>query len=224
MTARPFAITLGSDRQGRARHLAGIKTAASDLDHAPTRTEIGRAHFRVRLKSAAGQNQGFTLDGPQAAGVAYGKTGYAAVRGRENALSLGFVPDGNVCLSREAKQGAGQQDAFAFGAERASAGEFDLVGSGNPDRTHCPIKLPSHTQVSHPANRLIRAGNQGVGQRRVGLSAGDAVDVMLKILGCIGIDGYIAWIIVIPNQRHQIVDTVIGAAEQAAGKTGIAAA
>src|SRR5204862_2317153 len=79
VATRPVAIRHRARFEGHANAVTGVKARAAHFREIPARTEVTRAHFRVRFKAAAGEHDAFTADVDGLAVDAHARAMYAAV-------------------------------------------------------------------------------------------------------------------------------------------------
>ena len=114
VTAAPMAVRLRSDVQRHANAVPGVVGDAADFGQFPTGPQVTRAHLRVRLKAAAGENDRLGLQVLEPLRPLHRHARYAALLILQQPYSLGAIANYDAHAFRRFELLVGQTLAGAY--------------------------------------------------------------------------------------------------------------
>src|SRR5262249_50834214 len=118
----------------------------------------------------------------------------------------------------------GEDDPFTLNAQRAAGGQLHLRHAGTGDGADGAVKLPHHTELSHPAHGVVGPIDQNLAEQRVGTPAGDPLQVGEEIGARVRVDQQGGGVSVAAHDGDEVLEAVIGAAKYPAGEARVPAA
>lgn len=224
MAAGPVPIGHGADIERHGEPFPVVVFGAAHLGEVPAGAEVAGAHLLVRFEPAAGQHHRLRVEIQYLALVAAAHAVHAAILVIQQVGRRRLVQHVDARLLRLVVQRLDQLLAAAVDAQRQPAPELELA-------VHLERLPPGRRdQVDavrgHPFRGVETVGDQHLDQVRVGAVLGHAEDVVVILVVRVGAEVDIVEILVgeARAQFHQIVDTVVGESEGAAGEGRVAAA
>ena len=219
-----MSVALRAHVQRHLDAVAGVVGNAADLDGFPPGAQVAAAHLGVGLETAGRQHDGAPGDVLEPVGSLDPQAGDSAHLVLDQRDALGGVAHLDTQPLAHVKLLVGQALAGADGLHDQAAPEAELVavaeglaseGQHEPDAV---LLQPLHCRVG--------VAYQDLGQLGVGQAVGDAHHVVVKlVLGVLAhLDGVGLGLRHVGNQALDVVQAVVGEADDAAGEVGVAAA